>query len=239
MKQQSQKLQAGFTILELMIATVIVSVILLLVTSVMVGIQNLYNKGVSQESIQNNVRNIVNAVTQEIQDANGLAGSSVKTVNNVESGTVDGITYTEQATCIGSTEYLYVIGAQVGSETQQGLWQDTKPPGGCGLFAPNPTPDLISGTNMDSGVAYLASGARLTDFEVILPSTVPGSDTNYQVYASVAIGTDGTNGTAKLLNLNPAGPSGHYDYSARCITQIGDQFCATASLSTEVGQRTQ
>lgn len=234
MKQQHSKQQNGFTILELMIATVVVSVILLLVTIVMINLQNLYNKGVNQENIQNDVSDIVDTVSQQIQDANEIEGSAVTTVTvhqaSPYSVTVQGQSYNEQATCIGSTQYLYVIGAQVGSETQQGLWQDTTPVGGCG----NAAPDIITTTPTDNGTEYIPTGARLTDFQVI-PQASP--DSNYAVYVSASLGTDGSDNTSKLINLNYS--ASNYDYGARCITNTGDQFCATSSLSTEVGQRLQ
>jgi len=218
--------QSGFTILELMIATVVLSVILLLVTSVMIGIQALYYKGVNQENVQNNVRSIVNEVSQEIQDNN----LTVQPVALPYWVTVKSVPYQEKALCIGSVRYLYVMGAQVGSETAQALWRDSTPVTGCGTngTAFSVAPNIINHTPADNGTEYVASGARLTDFQVTSPT---GSNPNYVISVAVAIGNDG------LLNLNNNATNN--DYGAQCISNPGDQFCATASLTTEVGQRIQ
>ena len=54
--------QAGFTIVELMIATAILSTILLLVTTMMINIGNLYYKGVNQARVQDGVRTLADDV---------------------------------------------------------------------------------------------------------------------------------------------------------------------------------
>jgi len=224
MKQHQPKKQSGFTILELMIATVIVSIILLLVTSVMISLQNLYYKGVNQESVQNDVRNITDQVSQEIQDTNATEGTAVQTASLPYSVTVNGVTSHEMATCIGSVQYLYVIGPEVGTATKQAMWRDSTPGSGCGKTAPN----IITTDPSDGGTEYVASGARLTDFQINPPT--PG-DSNYAIYVSVAIGND------NVINLNNNATNN--DYGAACIDASGNQFCATASLQTEVGQRLQ
>lgn len=232
MKPQ-QKRQAGFTILELMIATVVVSVILLMVTTVMISLQDLYYKGINQETVQNDIRNITNTVSQEIQDATVNEGATIIKANDLFSGRVDGTPVSVDAICVGSTRYMYVTGVEVGSDpnTQvaQALWRDSYPPGSCGdvyyngTTIINPTMDIITNTPTDGGTAYISPGTRLTDFEVN-PPVAP--DTNYAISVAVAIGSD------NLLTSTTG-------FNARCITGTGDQFCATASLLTEVGQRVQ
>lgn len=232
MKQQ-HKQQSGFTILELMIATVVVSVILLLVTTVMISLQDLYYKGVNQETVQNNVRNITNTVSQEIQDATANDGTTVTSppITLPFSIKVNTVTHSVEAICIGSARYMYIVGLPVGSgknQVNEALWRDSYPPGNCqDVYNADGTLDnalnIITGTPPDGGVAYIAPGTRLTDFEVN-PPVFP--DTNYSIRVSVAIGSDA------LLTANTG-------FNDRCITATGDQFCATASLLTEVGQRVQ
>lgn len=219
MMQQKLKKQMGFTILELLIATVVVSAILVLVTTVMIGIQNVYDKGVNQQRAQDNVRNIVDQIVQEIQAGNSTIvqpnlglGYSFKANFNGTLGS-----YQVQAVCVGTVRWVYIIGLQVGTSVQQALWRDTTPETGCQSNVPN----IRITTNGENGVEYIASGSRLTDFEVIAPT---GSDPNYTIKASLAVGKD------DLLSTNNS-------YNAVCNDGTGQQYCATARLTTEVSQR--
>jgi prepilin-type N-terminal cleavage/methylation domain-containing protein len=226
MTKQHNKRQAGFTILELMIATSIVSVILLMVTTVMIGIQSLYYKGINQENVQNNVRTIVSEVDQEIQTSIGspkvVTPATTAYTFNASFNHQAPTSYQVQALCIGSVRYTYIIGLQVGSgsnQVPQALWRDSTPEAGCASGVPNISNPTFSVSDDLGGTEYIAAGARLTAFQI-----TQQSDGNYQVQASVAVGQD------NLLNTN-------IGYNAQCIGNSGDQFCATASLSSETGPR--
>jgi prepilin-type N-terminal cleavage/methylation domain-containing protein len=250
--------QSGFTILELMIATAIVSVVLLIATMVMIGIQNVYNKGITQENVQNDVRNIAGEITQEVQDNSGnMVFATFPYFSRLIS--INGgppTTYTEDAVCIGSVRYLYVQGLQVGTasnDTAQALWRDVTPTAGCGSPVPsgpvscNPaapsstyTIDILCNTPNDGGTAYIPSGATLTNFQVGQVNNSPGPiapllDGNYGVAVGMAIGnynlldTTANGGNGTLIN-NP-------DVACKNITEF--QFCAASSLTTEIGSRVQ
>ncbi len=60
-------LQKGFTIIELMIATAVLSTILVMVTVVMVNIGSLYYKGINQARVQDDVRSIADEIIKNIQ----------------------------------------------------------------------------------------------------------------------------------------------------------------------------
>jgi prepilin-type N-terminal cleavage/methylation domain-containing protein len=227
MKQERLKRQAGFTILELMIATTIVAVILLLATSVMIGLQNLYYKGINQENTQNGVRTIVDQINQDIQTSIGSpavswvpAASLPAPVTQTFNGHAE--QYQVNALCIGSTRYVYVVGPQVGNNSNQvpqALWRDSTPEAGCASAIPNIGPGQPAPS--DGGTAYVTAGSRLTDFKI-----TQLSDSDYQVQVSIALGTD------DLLSSNNT-------YSATCNPGSGGQFCATAGLTSEVSQRLQ
>ena len=61
------KAENGFTIVELMIATTVLSVILLLASVVIIGIGNLFYKGVAQSQTQGDVRTIIDDVSQHLK----------------------------------------------------------------------------------------------------------------------------------------------------------------------------
>src|SRR3990172_9120101 len=63
----SRKGVGGFTIVELMIATTIFSVILLIVTFGMLQIGRTYYKGITLTKTQNAARSIIDTISQDIQ----------------------------------------------------------------------------------------------------------------------------------------------------------------------------
>jgi prepilin-type N-terminal cleavage/methylation domain-containing protein len=81
--------EQGFTIVELMIATTVLSTLLVVVAIVMISIGKLYYKGLNQARLQDNTRNAVTAIAKQLQlntgdpatrspayDATGLAAGA-------------------------------------------------------------------------------------------------------------------------------------------------------------------
>jgi prepilin-type N-terminal cleavage/methylation domain-containing protein len=155
----------GFTIIELMIATAVLSTILVLVTTVMVNIGTLYYKGINQSRIQDDVRSITDDIVHNIQlDDQPPKASS-------EDGP-----HGEQAFCVGNVRYTYILGVQIGHPASHVLWRDQNPtPGSC-------TP--VDLTDPTGGNEMIASNSRLTMFSV--------STTNppYTVTVGAAYGDD-------------------------------------------------
>jgi prepilin-type N-terminal cleavage/methylation domain-containing protein len=202
MRLTKLKSSAGFTIIELLIATAVLSTILLLVTSLMINIGKLYYKGINQARVQDNVRSITDEVAQHLQ----LGDSFIPVISG-----------SEQAYCMGTTRYTYILNKQIGSDASTQslhvLWRDKNPtPGNC----PAALPVLTTPMPSSGGSELIAPNARLTDF------TITGSSP-YSVSVSVAYGDD------DLLNLSGV--------NTKCKGDIGDQFCATAKLQTIVVRR--
>lgn len=144
MKKQS----AGFTIVELMIATTVLSVILLLVTVVMTGIGRLYYKGINQSRIQSNARSIAAQIAQDVQ----LSSNTPSTGSAVVSGKA------VQVICVGNVRYTYVVNNKINTNGYKHvLWRDT-PAGGCSVAA---GADLTLSTPSD-GDELISPSARLT-----------------------------------------------------------------------------
>ena len=218
MKRTLSVNQKGFTIIELMIATSVLSVVLVMATVMMIGIGNLYYKGINQTRIQNTVRNISDDLIQNLQLSKP---SSVRTGVNVAGDT--------RAVCVGSTRYSYdVMDRKIGEAVAHVLWRDTITPGTCSpvdLTQANPP-----GIN---GAELMAPNSRLTAFCVGVYvsatdncSTVvtPTETLPYTITISIAYGD------SDLLNLDRG-------FDANCKGGIGRQFCATAKLQTTVVQR--
>jgi prepilin-type N-terminal cleavage/methylation domain-containing protein len=204
--------QSGFTILELMIATVVLSTILLLVTSMMVGIGRLFTKGFSQSRTQNNARSITDDLAQRLQ------------FNNSDVFAGSGMDANTRYYCVGEFRYTYVTGVKIGdivgtnpAQTHV-LWRD-KPtsctrPGVGFMTSPNP------GTG---GIELIAPNSRLTSFCINCGVAGPLASP-YTIEVSTAFGdTD--------LISSPS------SYNARCIGGSGNEFCGTAALRTVVAQR--
>lgn len=207
-RRQLSSVSSGFTIIELMIATAVLSVVLLLSTILITAIGNLYYKGVNQSRTQDNLRSITDDVTQNLELTDG----------NLTLGSISRGGYTIKAYCIGSVRYSYVIGVKIGTGSgtiNHVLWRDNNSSGGCiPLDLTQSTPTAVGSIN---GVEMIAPNSRLTSFD-ITPSSSP-----YSVSISTAFGD------SDLLIGN--------GINTTCKGGAGQQFCATASLSTTAVRR--
>lgn len=204
------KQERGFTILELMIATTVLAVILVLVSAMMIGIGNLYYKGVNQARVQDTTRTVVDDLAQHLQlsDSGPRAETTAVTVGGVGG-------YTLKAYCVDNTRYSYVINKQIGTDVSKGqiphvLWRDDVPASGC-----DPA-DLSQPVPSAGGTEMIVANSRLTAFSISIASP-------YTISIGVALGdTD-------LLNFN--------GINTTCQGSLGQQYCATANLTTVVVQR--
>lgn len=200
--------EQGFTIVELMIATTVLSVILLLVTVMMTNIGNLYYKGVNQSRLQDDVRNVTSEISQHLELNDQAVTSASHTYGTV----------TMQAYCIGDTRYSYILNKQIGTGSTQiehVLWRDVYDTGCMPIDLSNAQPE--SGPNAGTnGTELIAPNSLLTAFSI--SATSPYTITLGMAY-----------GTTSLLNLNGS--------NTTCKEGSGDDFCATASLTTTVVQR--
>jgi len=217
--------QAGFTIVELLIATSILSVILLMVTLVTQGIGILYAKGISQSQIQNDVRSIADDISQQVKVYNHdkqTAGPAV-----------DGTT----ALCIGTVRYTYVIGKQIGTDSTHVLWRDTiDPSSGCTATAGF----LSSATPSSGGTELIAPHSRLEALNLV-GSTSPYGVQVAVVYGDIDLLCDGGVSNDCKSTTNTTHLTSPSSYNAiRCKdVSSGRQFCAAAYLSTTVVKRLQ
>lgn len=199
----------GFTILELMIATTVLTVILLLVTVMITGIGNLYYKGITLSQTQDTTRNIADQVTQDIKLNDKPPTTPTSAVFSSK---------TIYAQCVGTVRYSYIPAVQIGTDVgqiQHVLWRDSVGSGS----ACTPV-NLTQPTPSAGGSELVGPKSRLTAFSI---NASPSNASVFVVQVGVAFGdTD-------LLNV--AG------LATRCKGVTGDQFCATDSLTTSVIQR--
>jgi prepilin-type N-terminal cleavage/methylation domain-containing protein len=246
MKKQAKLNQEGFTIIELMIATTVLAVILVLVTVLMISIGNLYYKGVSQARVQDDVRSVTDELSQHLQLTSfAPAQSNSADPKNTFLGLVPVSAY-----CIGSTRYSYVVGVQIGTTIAVGsgnsfkhiLWRDTIPTGAdclaANLTASTPVDANGNGTN---GTELIAPRSRLTQFCIgaISPADhtcVTNTNSPYTIEVGMAYGDGDLLNNASPSNMSDLARGLNYP-NATCIGATGDQFCSTAYLNTTVVRR--
>lgn len=203
-----KKQQKGFTIVELMIATLVFSTVLLVVTVGIIQITRVYYKGLNEAATQDTVRSIADTVSQSIQFGGGeVIPTPARNINGLSSF------------CVGNTQYTYRSGYQLVDGTpdnsngkhqaNQGLISRTLP--GCNAASPNAA----------SGREMLSPKMRLSELTVRQDANEPDL---YKITVRVAFGDD------DLLNDSTG-------LKPTCKSTAGSQFCSVSELTTTVVKR--
>lgn len=213
-QQQTSNRRAGFTIVELMIATLVFSLVMILITVGVLSFTKSYYKGVNQSTTQNAARSVLDRITQDIQFSGGMVTSPIGT-----SGSNGSVGF-----CIGNKRYSYALGKQ--------LWDEGEPDASLNQSRHALLVDesnACAGANAQDvqaasgtlGTELLQRGMRLSKLSVE-PAAGAGS---YTVSIRVLYGDD------DLIN-NPTSPD------ANCKVSIsGSQYCAQSELTTVVQKR--
>lgn len=199
--------QVGFTILELMIATMVFSVILLVVAAGILSFTKQYIKGITKSNTQAVARSVMADVVQNIQ----FSGGTVAT-NNL----------TPIQTCIGNVVYYYEYGQQV-TATQHGLVKDGS--GGCAAAGMASFSSLSS-----SQYEMLGKGMRLAEFSVDTSSDQGAAVTVNVVSGDDDVLIDNSGKTAADAGFD-------WTDNVHCKSGAGSQFCAVSRLTTFVQAR--
>jgi len=224
MKKRTRPLnRAGFTIIELMIATAVLSIILLLVTVMITRIGDLYYKGITQSRLQEDARSITTDVTQDLELSSGALEKppTPSCFYDPDVTTTDPACPLDsevpvRAYCINGVRYSYIVGEQIGVDIAHVLWRDS--PGGSAPCRPlNITLQNPGGTD---GSELIAPDSQLTEFRIKPISTSPAF---YSISVYVAYGA------SNLLSGTGV--------NTACMGGTGNQFCATAGLTTTAAQR--
>jgi prepilin-type N-terminal cleavage/methylation domain-containing protein len=244
--------QHGFTILELMIATMVFSVIFLSTTTAILQISKLYYKGVVTGRTQEVARGITDQISQQLQLGTGeliFAADATQVVAGGNDVTVGGNKLTVQAFCIGSSRYTYRLNTQVdkavanhtydaaNSRLAHALWRDTVSPGTCvpaDLSANSAVPTGNQPPPSWGGEELLGQGMRLTQL-------TPKCDASTKV-CTLDIGV--IYGDNDLITPDPAvinDPQTVANMNTiktlKCESIIGNHWCAASQFSTSVVKR--
>lgn len=208
--------QTGVTLVELMIATVIFSVVLVLIMAAFLFVSNDYIRGYVQSQTQETARSIMQQVVQDIQVKSSGTIPPLTPVNGI------------QAYCIGDHRYSFKLDNEIGAAgaLPDSLVADTQAT--CAASAPQ---DISLASNLSTtSKELLGKHMRLGAFTINQVAHTTGS---YTVTLEIVYGDDSSTGGP--VNKFGASP-GPYMYSCPRIS-IGGQFCAISNLTATVQQR--
>jgi hypothetical protein len=196
--------------MELLIATVVFSVVLLLVTAGILQITRVYYKGVTESNTQNTARAIIDSISQSIQFSGQLVTETPATAPPAGAN---------RHICVGGRQFSYQLGSQV-ENSPTGANQvyhalTVRPLSGCSTSSTADTIDNQTAAGRD----LIGRHMRLSNLSIRVVGT-----NQYRVTVRVVYGDN------DLLN-NPTATN------ATCRTQAGSQFCAVSELSTIVVKR--
>lgn len=222
----SKNKQAGFTIIELLIAMSVFTIVLLLLTGAVVQIGRLYYKGLTMSRTQEAARTVVDDISRSIQYSPGV----VKTVPPSGSN---------QAVCVGLRRYSFVQGQQAKRDANTRVFVSDENPAGCSSNVP------LNLATDPSGKALLADGMRVSRLTVT-PEPSIGSNA-FRVTARIIYGDDDllcvesgvlSNGATCTNNIGMAAADITNRNDLRCKdVRSGSEFCALSELSTIVERR--
>lgn len=201
----------GFTIIELLVATMVFSVVLLVITAGIVQIARVYYKGVTESNTQNTARSIIDTISQAIQFSGGNVTTTV-------ASPVPGNSY---AFCVGNQQFSYTVGWQVEDSPSALLHQSyhalvQNSVAGCTGSSPAQNVRNLAVTGRD------LVGPHMRLANLVVTNT---SANQYKIQIRVVYGDD------DLLNTPTAATA-----SCKGI-RAGTQFCSVAELSTVVIKR--
>lgn len=216
--------QAGFTIIELLVATVIFSFILLLCTYGIIKVGNDFYKGITEARTQENARDTIDRITQDIQFSGGTVTDQIP-----GNGTSRGF-------CVGDHRYSFLLDTQLVDSASPGLNQAQhvmvvdSPPSPCA-------------NNSALNVATLPKDLPSTQEELISLNvrivpylmTAAGSLPDYRNLIWNQTGQTGVyNVGFKLIYGGNDTLNASHD---ACGGGSGIQFCASSTLLSTVQQR--
>jgi len=220
LKVSLKKNNSGFTIIELLIATSVFSIILLIATYAIIQISRTYIRGYISSETQNTNRAILDQVTQAVQLS--TAGS----VTIPTAGEGNGAAYTDGTQtgkiywfCVNGERYTWVTGVELTSGVPSVFLQDAGPVG-CTSPATLASPPAGSKELLSNKMQILPSTGTL----ISLNNNVPGAGL-YDLQLNLLYGDPGAYLT-----------SGTNQYCAS-ISE-GGAFCSVSSINTTVEERT-
>jgi type II secretory pathway pseudopilin PulG len=222
-RKGAHSLTAGFTIVELLIATTVFTMVLLVCAAAIVHIGRMFYKGVITNRTQDMSRAIANDVAQSIQFGEVESDSSIfhRPGTKVYSG------IQVEAQCVGGVRYSYSTSLAQGTSAGQirhVLWKDRNIYSDCepiNITLADPREErLVPLINvLSEGEELLGNNMRIVDFDILPNGRL------YAISIRIAYGDDPN------LFVDPL----TFD---SCIgANAGGQFCAISAFNLNVVKR--
>ncbi len=239
--------QKGFTVIELMISTIIFSLVLLGASAGIIEIGKKYYRGITYARTQNTVRSVSEELTQAIK----YTEEKVKIPNYPETSPGSGITRTTYGPvigisastpdtflfCIGSKRYTFAVDRKLNpdagiptttnrKEKRHVFWVD-EPDTGCAENSSVGPANLDSDTPSDPSFG----GRELLDKNMRIQglSVIPVSSELWNISVTVAYGDD------DAFMDSADGPANRVCQG----TFLGTEFCAVSKISVYASKRVQ
>lgn len=217
MKAKNQK---GFTIVELLLASTIFSMVMMVALSGFINIGRTFYKGINVTQTQQTARAVLESASRDISTSSVV--SSTKTVASGDN---------RKYVCIGNTRYTFILSRQVDladhdTTSKFGLLRD-KLPGdtACG----NPF-DATSPAPFNNPEELLNNKMRLNSF-CVTPASQTSFGKLYGLKVDLVLGDDGVLNQAD----NPSASSCSASRLYLCNTSLNySQHCYRAELGTTV-----
>lgn len=232
----------GFTIVELMVATSVFSIVLLVVAAGVISFTRQYYKGITSNATQNVTRSAMSEISQAVQ----FTASSVTVIN-----TADGTGANSSGTrgyCIDEKPYYYVLGKKLDSVSTGDSALHVLITGEDGSSCPGEVPTTLNLATLN--FATLTTGNA---FNIVQPRELMAKNMRLAQFSITTvndlqkISLKVANGDSDLLcNSNHTGtctgaanmvPDDFKNSGLQCRGGAGNQYCAVSQLSISVQKR--
>jgi len=212
----------GFTILELMIATTVFSMVLLVCALAIIQVGRMYYKGTITTSTQVASRKFGEDVSQAIQFGSRASVYQFIRKSPIQSMSNGTQTVDAEAICIGDVRYTYVIGKPQGAganDSKYVLWKDRN-----SVVSPCVPVDITSAQPTTVGESMLGDRMRLAKFYIV---NIIGL---YYISITVSYGDSDDLFDAPTATIPE-------QFGICKGVNAGGQFCAVSRYNTVVGKR--
>lgn len=214
-----KKSQTGFTIIELMIATTVFSVVLLVVSFGIINIARQYYRSITIARTQETARSIVEEISRSAQFLNSL---SIRPTGG-GAGFI----------CLGTSRYTYDVNAQIKGTRRHALYLDRISSADPCNRVSSTFPNFPGGIEPATGRELLGENMRLLALEI----TPAGQLTTIRVKVAYGDNELLTPYTNRGLPIGGSVTTAEAA-DAQCYSGVaGSNFCATADLRITVKSR--
>ncbi len=225
LKQQSIRGEQGFTIVELMIATLVFSVILLVITVGVLRFSSAYYKGVNNSNTQSVARSITDTVSQAVQFGSTSVTPS-STPGLYDAAGLKGVF------CAGGYTFVY------SQKQYTGGTPDVNNPGFFMMRMPTANCGTVSALDTQEGQELLGKGMRVTNV-----SLLAGTNDVYTFSVTVAYGENdllcitASNGCAQGSSVPTDSQLVAAGSGISCRSGTGNEYCSVVTLDTSIKKR--